>query len=467
MIVQLNNIEKTDLQSLYEITSNENIMKYVKDDNKWDMNRTKKFMQYCLDKQRINNEERNVFYYKILIDNKLKGIIGIREYKTLDNYKLILYLNKSKKNIKYAVQAITLLIDKIITLKKNIIKITSYVSIEDIVFKKICEQIGFVLIKNTFDNKKYKKYIYHIKLHNILTLEYPYLKYFISKDEITQSFNLLSNYKPVFKSGNINHFSNNMSIIINYDKERNINKITDYFTDKCRVRCIFKGKKYSPLEYYSLNKGELVTSSIISKKFNIDQFEKNLFNQLHTKFCNNFNTTVAFSLYKIFKPKSIFDSSAGWGDRLIAALAYGANYTGVDPSKCLEPLYKKIIKTLKKDDNEYKIINSGIEDVNIKKNEYDFCLTSPPFFDLEVYEENKNQSIKKFTTFNKWEREFLIILVNKNIKILKRNGYLALYIPGNYKYFMNYMKKHKKIVYKGIFSFLTPKKRDIHIWKKI
>ena len=48
--------------------------------------------------------------------------------------------------------------------------------------------------------------------------------------------------------------------------------------------------------------------------------------------------------------------------------------------------YNNIINTLVEKDKRknYKIINKGIEDVNVKDNYYDVCFTSPPFFDLEV-----------------------------------------------------------------------------------
>ena len=223
---------------------------------------------------------------------------------------------------------------------------------------------------------------------------------------------------------------------------------------------------FDPLTFGHL---DLIKRSMQNKKFDIIKFESVMFEEKDSKFCNNFQSTIAFTLYKLFKAKNIFDSSAGWGDRLVAAIAYGASYTGVDPSKCLKPLYNEIINTLVTKNNlqKYTIINKGIEDVTIKQGEYDLCLTSPPFFDVETYENNKNQSIKKFTTSNYWEKEFLIILADKNIEALKKNGHLLIYIPSNYKYFMNYMMKHKELQYCGIFSFKTPKTRIIYVWKKL
>ena len=357
----------------------------------------------------------------------------------------------------------------------HIKKVISQILYNNIASQKSCLKMGFIYQKQIKrGGKKYKQYIYYFQLYDILKYEYPYLKHFITKKEIKKSFKLLQKYIPTFKKGNLKKFTNNMELIINFDKERHINQITDYFTDKCRVKCVFKNY-ISPIEYYKYNKGKIIRKSIIKNKFNITKFEEVMFNSNKVKFCNNFQTTIAFTLYKLFKPKNILDTSAGWGDRLIAAIAFGEiskniTYTGIDPSKCLKILYPKIIKTLssKNNINNYKIINKGVENVDINKNHYDLCLTSPPFFDLETYENNSNtQSIKKYSSANKWEREFLIKLVEQNVKGLKKGGHLVLYVPTYYKYFMNYMSKHKKLEYLGIFSFLTPKRRDILIWKKM
>ena len=178
-----------------------------------------------------------------------------------------------------------------------------------------------------------------------------------------------------------------MKIIINYNKDKDINRITDYFTEECRIKCSFKNTSKTPLEYYKYNKGILIKNSIVNKKFNINKFEDVMFNQKDIKFCNNFQSSIALTIYKIFNAKNIFDSSAGWGDRLIAAIAHGCNYTGVDPSECLKPLYNNIIdklytnnpNKLNKSNKTYKIINKGIENVKMKKNNYDLCFSSPPF----------------------------------------------------------------------------------------
>ena len=93
------------------------------------------------------------------------------------------------------------------------------------------------------------------------------------------------------------------------------------------------------------------------------RFEETMYQEKMVHFCNNFQVTLAYTIYKIFKPTRIFDSSAGWGDRLIAAIAAKIPYTGVDPSNCLSKKYKNIIKTLSSNPNDYQVISLGIEDI--------------------------------------------------------------------------------------------------------
>lgn len=392
--------------------------------------------------------------YIIKINNNQIGIIGINN------------INNLFYNIHQQYQIYNnIIFNKFFnTLSKDIIL---SINIENNDKNKIKQfiQIGFV--KHSSDNQ-YLKFNYYIKHHHVLKLKYPYLKNFISLKEIKHNLLMLQKYQPIINNGSLkNGFTDNMSININFNKEREMNRITDYFTDKCRVKCVF-GKKYlSPYEYYKNNKGKIVMNSLKNNEFDIDLFESNMYHEKLMKFCNNFQSTIALTLYKIFDAKHVFDSSSGWGDRLIAAIALNIKYTGVDPSKCLKPLYTKIINTLATNKNNYKINNMGIESMNMIENTYDLCFTSPPFFDLEVYENNDNQSIVKYNTQESWEKSFLITLADQNIKGLIVNGHIVLYIPDYYKHFMKYMNNHKQLKYKGIFSFYTPIQRKIFVWQKI
>ena len=63
-----------------------------------------------------------------------------------------------------------------------------------------------------------------------------------------------------------------------------------------------------------------------------------------------------------------------------------------------------------------------------KEKKYDLVFTSPPFFDLEVYENEKSQSISKFNTLEKWKQNFLIPAMEKSVSALEMNGHLVIYV---------------------------------------
>lgn len=219
-------------------------MKYVGNGKPWSVNKIHTFLKYTLEEQNMNSNKRTNFYYKISLKGKLIGIIGIHKYNTENNYYLTIFLNKAQQGKGYGTKALLLILDKFIKKKPHIKKVMSQILIENISSHVSCKKTGFVFERVIIRNKKkYNQYVYYVKFHNILKLEYPYLKFFITKEDIHESFKKLQKYTPNFKKGSINCFSNKMELIINFDKEMTINKITDYFTDKCRVKCLFKGKK--------------------------------------------------------------------------------------------------------------------------------------------------------------------------------------------------------------------------------
>ena len=244
-------------------------------------------------------------------------------------------------------------------------------------------------------------------------------------------------------------------------------------------------KSFSSEESF-LNKKNRLTENIKIVKELKERGEKLTFHNIneylfrHHKECTYFNTTMVMNILNLFKPKRWLDCSAGWGDRLVGAIAYDCEYVGVDPSKCMRPKYKEIIKTLASPSKQdkYKVICDGFENVKIKKNYFDLVFTSPPFFDFEVYENNNNQSVQQFNTVDKWKKYFLFPLIDKSYLALRVGGYLALYIT-DFKGspYIKDMKDYVKNTYKNLFRYEgdlhfwykdSPKKiRIIYVWKKI
>jgi len=299
---------------------------------------------------------------------------------------------------------------------------------------------------------------------------YPYASKFINTKYLFKLFEKLKQEKTKEKLENLEKLKK-IYFILNWHHYEKLSLITDYFTEECRVECRFIGKNETPLEYFNKNKNknELIKKSYVDNKFSIKKFREVIYYS-QTKYCNKFNVIVAYYVYQIFKPKNILDSSAGWGDRMIAAMAYGCDYQGYDPSECLEPHYKKIIKTLINPDNQkrYSVIKKPFEEVQINT-KYDLAFTSPPFFDFEIYEKTKNQSLEKFPNLDQWIKDFLLVLVEKNLKALKKGGHLVIYVP-SYPLFIEYMKNNESVEYLGkiIYQYQTRKViREIGVWRKI
>ena len=337
------------------------------------------------------------------------------------------------------------------------------------------------LLKKLSKSRKKNKLLSSKKLtkKKFMQLEYPYRNLQITKKQMLNDFKKLKNYNPIiFKKFHKNITRYNNKIVI-FKEDYNLNKelysITDYFSHKCRSRCIFNLREDKSIyDLFQKNKKKIL-DEFNKKKLDITYHNINeyLFNNFSQ--CTNFNNTVVVSVLKFFKPKTVLDFSAGWGDRLVGALAYDCEYLGVDPSNCMNPIYKKMINTLVNKDKRknYKIIKDGFENVEVKKNYYDLVFTSPPFFDLEVYEDSNNQSIEKFNTVDKWKKNFLFPSIKKSFDSLKKNKHLALYITdykNNYhiKDMKDYIKYELGYKYEGNLYWTKNKKvlRTIFIWKK-
>jgi hypothetical protein len=150
---------------------------------------------------------------------------------------------------------------------------------------------------------------------------------------------------------------------------------------------------------------------------------------------SNFKPMVAKALYERYAPKDgvIFDSSAGFGGRMLGALSSKNNYTYIGLEPCtdtfahLNELGKAIEEVTKKKDS-FKVMAMGSEVFNLKKEYFDFSFTSPPYFNLEVYSEEETQSCIKFPTLDEWLDGFVKPTVQNTYDMLKTDCYCAINI---------------------------------------
>jgi hypothetical protein len=188
-----------------------------------------------------------------------------------------------------------------------------------------------------------------------------------------------------------------------WDDNLELNSLTDYFSEPCRIQCTFKNR-LSPLEYWNKNRKSILDTL---KKKHQQITNHNLREEMYirNKPCNNFRISVCLEVLKLFKPKKWLDISAGWGDRLLSALLYSQLntqfklYCGVDPNPCLHPYYQEMIKTFNPvSKKEYILIKDGFETASLPDTKFDLVFSSPPFFDLEIYSTSNANSLVKYNS---------------------------------------------------------------------
>lgn len=187
------------------------------------------------------------------------------------------------------------------------------------------------------------------------------------------------------------------------------------------------------------------------------------------KECTLYPFFLGMEVIKLFKPKRWLDPTAGWGDRLRIAIASGVEYVGVDSNTSLQPAYSAIIRDKAGDDTKkYKVLPGKFQDADIS-GKFDLVFTSPPFFNVEIYE-----NMTDWKDVEEFMEEFLRPLLKKSRDHLKKGGHIVLYIEDRPEAeFIELMKEYVKdelpdLQYEGAFYYQGFKKpRPHYVWKKM
>lgn len=334
--------------------------------------------------------------------------------------------------------------------------------------------------------QKYLKLLKEFEKNSRIAPSEKYITYPFYKDHyvLTRSkfYQLVSEFKPKIlkevpkrlSSQKIQKYNNSYLIIEeDWDKNAELNNCTDYFTEECRIRCRFANHP-SPLEYWNLHKDRL--TELMEKKaeqYKIIFIRDTLYKE--TKLCNNFRISVALTVLKIFRARKWLDISAGWGDRLLAAIASDVElYCAADPNDCLHPQYRKMIEMLVAPEkwSNYILINDGFESAVLPKEKFDLVFSSPPFFDLEKYSTNTKDSLIQYQTSDSWYENFLLASIKKAYKYLLFDGHMVMYMDeGRGTNYIGRMIEDvsKFMKYEGIIYYYypgNPKIRKLYVWCK-
>ena len=206
------------------------------------------------------------------------------------------------------------------------------------------------------------------------------------------------------------------------------NKFVDYFTFPAWLETVSKkGMNYFDfLQDTEYHKKEYIKRLLDYQKGDDKQVALYRVFKLHCGSIGLFKPLNAMEVYKRFKPHSVLDFCVGWGSELVGAAALDVpNFIGIDLNQSLKEPFKRMTNLLKELNTKTKIklMFKDALKVDYSKLDYDMVLTSPPYYNVELYNGTKSR------TQEEWEQEFYIPLFTKTYKHLKKGGHYALNVP--------------------------------------
>jgi len=125
----------------------------------------------------------------------------------------------------------------------------------------------------------------------------------------------------------------------------------------------------------------------------------------------------------------VLDPCIGWGGRMIGALAAGSyvQFVGTEPCKETFQGLQNILADCPKEAAARVHIDSKtgetfLDELLQNAQTFDMVLTSPPYYNLELYSDEPTQSINTYPTWSEWLTEWLEPLIARCNALLKEGG---------------------------------------------
>jgi hypothetical protein len=263
-----------------------------------------------------------------------------------------------------------------------------------------------------------------------------------------------------------------------------IDGISNHFTEHIRMDCIVnRNMKISPKQFLIDNKYKIALKSIFLYGDRVKDRNKNTLETVSSMYgyreCNSFNPIIIINFikryFKEWKNIDLLDPSMGWGDRLLGCLSLGINsYTGFDPNIKLHPCYDEISKLSTYTKTKFFPDKFSRNKLNAL---FDIVFTSPPFFNIEIYQFSEEDVSG---SYDKWLKDMYTPYLEDMVKSVKNNGYIGVYIDNIGKFKTGddtnaILKQKMKFVEKLIFQndyydfnglLHTGRHRSLWVYKK-
>jgi hypothetical protein len=120
----------------------------------------------------------------------------------------------------------------------------------------------------------------------------------------------------------------------------------------------------------------------------------------------------------------LFDPCAGWGGRMLGTVASNWKYVSCEPNI---DTFNNLLRMIDFIDaaNMVNLHNIPAETFDMASISPDVVLTSPPYFNLEMYTGDSNQSYNKFNTYDTWSNNWLKPLIHRCLDVIAEDGISA------------------------------------------
>lgn len=135
-----------------------------------------------------------------------------------------------------------------------------------------------------------------------------------------------------------------------------------------------------------------------------------------------FRPQLAKLICNKYKPDIVLDPCAGWGGRLLGTVAHGAKYIAFEPNTTTYDGLQALVKFCNIQDRVQLICDDARNMHQYDFPQVDMVLTSPPYFDVEIYTKQTTQSITNCNTYDEWATGFLKNIIEQSLSRLNRHG---------------------------------------------
>eukprot|EP00668_Euglena_longa_P033361 GGOE01042918.1.p1 GENE.GGOE01042918.1~~GGOE01042918.1.p1 ORF type:complete len:473 (+),score=141.36 GGOE01042918.1:34-1452(+) len=222
------------------------------------------------------------------------------------------------------------------------------------------------------------------------------------------------------------------------DTYETIDILSDFFLEEPRVCSVGYGERHSPMEHWQnaalhnrwlpallADPAQRVLTSRVLREWLYAKAQPRIVEARQGK------PSTYMTLFRQLQPRRVLDVASAWGDRLLAAIAYGVDkYVGVDANPDLAPGYERILEAFVPPDqrHRFQMITAPSENAKLPEGvRYDLILMSPAPFRTETYSNPMDQA-SNYATYEEWMVRYFFATLRVMWDHLEDNGSVAITI---------------------------------------